>query len=67
MISYRKREKLTPRIDVEKETEDHDGIIIIDSPPTSSKFVTYSTRPSSIKLKLKNEILKNNTYNQFWK
>ena len=46
-ISYIKREKLTPRIDVEKETKEHDAIIITDSSPISNKFVTSSSRPSS--------------------
>lgn len=32
---------------MDKETEEHVSIIIIDSPPTTRKFTTSPTRPSS--------------------
>ena len=38
---------MTPMIKVEKETKDHDAIIITDSPPTSSKFVTSPIETST--------------------
>ena len=92
-ISYRKRTKLIPRVELDKETEEEVAIIIIDSPPATKKFTTSPTRPSSSQghketelqsqnvqtekenivfdrykeIKLINEILKNSTYNQFWK
>lgn len=37
---------MTPRTDVEKEIEDQFAIIIRESPPTSSKFVTSPMGPS---------------------
>lgn len=84
---------MTPRTDVDKETEEKVAIIITDSPPTSNKFGTSRTGSSSSQghketelesrnvqgekektifdryreIKLKNEILKNSAYNQFWK
>lgn len=78
---------------MDKDTEEKSTIIITDSPPTTTKFTTSPSEPSSSQghketemesqtvqkdkektvfdtyreIRLRNEILKNNTYNQFWK